>query len=56
MALPRRVYTQSHLDFVADTVIRVWHRRMEMRGLRLVKAPERLRHFSAVLEPIAKVR
>lgn len=54
MALPRRVYTQSHLDYVADVVIRLWHRRKSMKGLRLVKASERLRHFTAVLEPIVR--
>jgi len=51
MAIPRRVYTQSHLDAVADTVIDVYRRRDEVRGLRITYAPPVLRHFTARFEP-----
>ena len=63
MAIPRRVYSASHLDHVARTVIAVWRRRESIRGLAMLEAPERLRHFTArfgpaptVPLPIAKVR
>jgi tryptophanase len=47
LAFPRRVYTQSHMDYVVEAVGEVHARREEIRGLRLVEAPEVLRHFSA---------
>lgn len=53
LAIPRRVYTQSHLDFVADTVIELHQRRDEIQGLRMTHAPEVLRHFTARFEPVA---
>ncbi len=51
LALPRRVYTESHLRYVAATVRRVWDRRRGIRGLQMVEAPERLRHFTARFAP-----
>jgi tyrosine phenol-lyase len=51
LAIPRRVYTESHLRYVADTIHRVWLRRAAVKGLRLVEAPERLRHFTARFAP-----
>ena len=53
LAIPRRVYSSAHLAYVADVVIRVWARRASVRGVRMVEAPERLRHFLARFEPIA---
>src|SRR5512139_3675003 len=50
LAIPRRVYTQSHLDYVADVCIRVKERRDSLRGLTIVHAPELLRHFVAEFE------
>ncbi len=50
LAIPRRVYTQSHLDYVADVCIRVKDKRDALRGLRIVHAPELLRHFVAEFE------
>ena len=47
LALPRRVYTQSHLDYVLEVIIEVWQRRDEIRGMKIVKAPKYLRHFTA---------
>ncbi|MBS1252264.1 MAG: Tyrosine phenol-lyase [Anaerolineales bacterium] len=52
LAVPRRVYTQSHLDYVADTVIELYGRRDGVRGLRMTYAPEVLRHFTARFEPV----
>jgi len=50
LAIPRRVYTQSHIDYVAEAAGVVFARRRELRGLRIVDAPAVLRHFSARFE------
>lgn len=51
LAVPRRVYTASHLAYVADTVGAVFARRDRIRGLRMVHRPERMPHFTARFEP-----
>ncbi|MBB6098792.1 tryptophanase [Deinobacterium chartae] len=55
LALPRRVYTVSHLLYVAETVAEVYARRSSLRGYRITEAPQMLRHFSAHFEPIERV-
>jgi tyrosine phenol-lyase len=52
LTLPRRVYTQAHMDVVAESVARVHDRRDSIRGLRLVYEPEYLRFFQARFEPV----
>ncbi len=47
LAIPRRVYTQSHMDYVVEAIDLVWQRRNEIRGMQIVKAPQFLRHFTA---------
>jgi tryptophanase len=47
LAIPRRVYTQSHMDYVVEAIGNVWERREAIRGMRIVEAPAVLRHFSA---------
>jgi tyrosine phenol-lyase len=47
LAIPRRVYTQSHLDYVADAIIKLWHTREQITGLELTYQAPRLRHFTA---------
>ncbi|MEK6700718.1 MAG: tryptophanase [Planctomycetota bacterium] len=47
LAIPRRVYTQSHIDYVAEACGELFAKRTELRGLRIVEAPEVLRHFTA---------
>jgi tryptophanase len=47
LAIPRRVYTQSHMDYVLEAIGLVWSRREQIRGMKIVKAPKFLRHFSA---------
>jgi tryptophanase len=52
MAIPRRVYTDNHMDVVARSVIRIYERRDSMRGIKMVWEPEGLRHFTAHLAPL----
>ncbi len=52
LAIPRRTYTQSHLDFVAQAAAQVLARQEQVRGYRIVEAPELLRHFTARFEPL----
>ena len=47
LAIPRRVYTQSHMDYVLEAIGLVWERRHDIRGMRIQKAPKFLRHFTA---------
>jgi len=54
MAVPRRVYTQSHIDYVAEVVIEVFQKRQDIRGLRITEESALLRHFTAKLAPIDK--
>jgi len=53
LAIPRRVYTQSHIDYVAEAVIEVAASRERLTGYRIVSAPKALRHFTAQFEPLA---
>ena len=52
LAVPRRVYTQSHIDYVVEAVVEVFRARQALRGLRIVEAPQALRHFTAKFEEI----
>ena len=52
LAIPRRVYTQSHIDYVAEVVAAVAATASSLRGYRVVQAPATLRHFTARLEPL----
>ena len=47
LAVPRRVYTQSHIDYVIEAAGEVFERRRDIRPLRMVEAPAVLRHFTA---------
>jgi tryptophanase len=51
MAIPRRTYTQSHIDYAIEVIIEVWRRRGELRGLELAYEAPFLRHFTARLRP-----
>jgi tyrosine phenol-lyase len=53
LTLPRRVYTQEHLEYVADVVIAVLRRREQVPGLRMTYEPAHLRFFQARFEPLA---
>lgn len=52
LTIPRRVYTQSHFDYVANTFIKIKSRAHELRGYTFTYAPEVLRHFTARFEPL----
>lgn len=52
LAIPRRVYTQSHLDFVAESLERIAARRERVAGYRITYEPALLRHFTARFEPL----
>jgi tryptophanase len=52
LAVPRRVYTQSHIDYVAEGVLEVARIKESLRGYRIVQAPRVLRHFTARFEPL----
>jgi len=53
LAIPRRVYTQSHIDYVVEVVLDVWKQRQQIRGLQLISGAPFLRHFTARLAPLA---
>ena len=52
LAIPRRTYTQSHMDYVADSLARIRSRAESVRGYTFTYAPELLRHFTARFEPL----
>lgn len=51
LAIPRRVYTQSHIDYVAEVILEVFHNRQQIKGLTIVEEAPLLRHFTARLKP-----
>ncbi len=54
LAIPRRVYTQSHVDYVIEVIRRVWEQRERIVGLRLVYSAPFLRHFTARFERLER--
>jgi tryptophanase len=52
LAIPRRVYTQSHIDYVIEVITWVAERASELRGYRITEQPTALRHFTARFEPL----
>jgi tryptophanase len=52
LAIPRPVYTQSHIDYVVEASAQVFEQRHSLRGLRLTNDPPYLRHFTAQLEEL----
>jgi tyrosine phenol-lyase len=52
LTIPRRVYTNSHMDVVADAVIHLYEKKKNIPGLRMTFEPEDLRFFQARFEPL----
>lgn len=52
MAIPRRVYTQSHMDYVVDILISIAKKAAEIQGYRISYQPKLLRHFTAKFKPL----
>jgi tryptophanase len=52
LAIPRRVYTQSHIEYVVEVILDVWRRRDKIVGYELVHQAPFLRHFTARLKPV----
>jgi tryptophanase len=53
LAIPRRTYTQSHIDYVIEVCQSVQARASQLSGFRIVAEPRQLRHFTARFEPLA---
>lgn len=52
LAIPRRVYTQSHIDYVAEVIIEVFANRHAQKGMRIIEEPPMMRHFTVKMEKI----
>ncbi|MBS29696.1 MAG: tyrosine phenol-lyase [Candidatus Marinimicrobia bacterium] len=52
LAMPRRTYTQSHIDYVIEVIIDVYKRRKNIRGLKIIEQSKYLRHFTAKLKKV----
>jgi tryptophanase len=52
LAIPRRVYTKSHIDYVIETIVELFDDRDSIPGFRIVEQPPALRHFSATFAPL----
>ena len=51
LAIPRRVYTQSHIDYAVEIILEVWRKRAQIQPMKLTYEAPFLRHFTAKLEP-----
>ena len=52
LALPRRAYTQSHVDYVIEVIENVYKKKDKIRGFRITEGPKYLRHFTAKFSPL----
>ncbi|HZD06509.1 MAG TPA: tryptophanase, partial [Longimicrobiales bacterium] len=55
LAIPRRVYTQSHVDYAVEAIVALWERRGRLGGFRFAYQAPALRHFTARFEPLYRV-
>jgi tyrosine phenol-lyase len=56
LAIPRRVYTQSHIDYVVEVILEVWRRRTQIHGFEIAYEAPFLRHFTARFRPLSPAR
>ena len=56
LAIPRRVYTQSHIDYVVEVILEVWRRRTQIGGFEIAYEAPFLRHFTARFRPLSPAR
>ncbi len=56
LTIPRRVYTQAHMDVTAESVLAVWDQRASVRGLEMIHEPKYLRFFQARFRPLGRAR
>jgi tyrosine phenol-lyase len=54
LAIPRRVYTQSHIEYVVEVILEVWKRRAEIHGYEVLHQAPFLRHFTARMRPVGE--
>jgi tryptophanase len=52
LAIPRRVYTQSHIDYVAEVIIEVFNKREQIKGMQISEEAPMLRHFTVKMKPV----
>ena len=52
LAAPRRTYTQSHFDYVAEVLEKLAEKKDDLKGYKIIEQPKLLRHFTAKLEPL----
>ncbi len=52
LAIPRRTYTQSHIDYVIEVVLELKAKTKDLRGFKILDQARELRHFTAKLEPV----
>jgi len=52
LAIPRRTYTQSHIDYVLEVAKEVLNRKNKIKGFKIIKQTTFLRHFTASFEPL----
>ena len=55
LAIPRRVYTQSHIDYVAEVILEVFDKRRDIQGLNIIEEAPMLRHFTAKFEQVKEL-
>jgi tryptophanase len=52
LAIPRRVYTQSHIDYVAEVLLEIKENKNNLNGFKIIEEPKFLRHFTAKFSPV----